>query len=551
MLLENFKLLRPKTTKIQSKNDIKYVYQVTETIYNKEKKYTVDKRVCIGKMIDDEYMIPNEKFIDYYPELVMSEVESPMFSDTLKVGATVVVEKIMKDLQLDVLIENIFEDNASSIKDIINYMIIDETSTFQYYPDFMYDHMSYEGKIRSDSYISKLLKDRIDEVEIKTFLKAWNNLNSNIQDVYVSYDSTNMNTTAHGIELAEYGHAKDDDEKPQVNLSYVIDQQKSLPLMYEIYEGSIIDNSQCSYMIEKMKEYGYKNIGFIYDRGYFSKQNIDNLRIKGYEYILMVKTNTKKIQECVEEAGMKLRLNNKYYLPEHKVYGITLKKKLFETDKEEISVHLYYDNIRGEETRNEWLEYVYKIEKELKKKVEKKIARAQELERYEKLFKLKYDENGYLKGYERKEKNIQEYTNKLGYFSLVTSKEMSAESALSIYRDRDAVEKMFRSIKSNFDYSKLGVHQDSSLIAKTHLVFIASIIRSVMGQRLKELVKKDKKKYTIPASIKEVEKIEITKNNLGKYVRRYALTAKQKAILNAFELDEKALDKMIQNRKLQ
>lgn len=551
MLLDDYKILRPKTTKIQSRNGVKYVYQVTGTIYNKEKKYTVDKRTCIGKMLDDEYMTPNEKFSEYYPELLMSEVEPPVFSDTLKVGAVVVIEKIIKELQLDVLIKTVFEDNEALIKDIINYMIIDETSTFQYYPDFMYNHPSYEGKIRSDSTISKMLKEDIDEESIKVFLKAWNNLHSDIEEVYISYDSTNMNTSAKGIELAEYGHAKDDEEKPQVNVSYVINQENSLPLLYEVYNGSVIDNSQCIYMIEKVKEYGYKKIGIIIDRGYFSKKNIDELRENGYEFILMVKDNAKSVQKGIEEVGIGLRLNNRYYIPEHKVYGTTLKKELFEKDKKEVYVHIYYDNIRAEETRNEWLESVYKMEKELNKKVEEKLCRAEKLERYEKLFKLKYDENGYLYGYERRERKIQEYTDKLGYFSIITSKEMSAEAALSIYRDRDAVEKMFRSLKSSFDYDKFGVHKDSSLIAKTHMVFMASIVRSVIGQKLKELVKQDKKQYTIPSSIRELEKIEVTKNTLGKYTRKYALTAKQKAIMKAFDMDEKEMDKMILERKLQ
>lgn len=551
MLLNDFKVLRPKTTKIQSRNGIRYVYQVIGTTYNKEKKYTTDKRVCIGKMIDDEYMIPNEKFNEYYPELVMSEVEAPMFSDTLKVGAIILIERIMKDLQLDQLIESVFENKASCIKDIINYMLIDETSVFQYYPDFMYNHPSYEGKIRSDSMISKMLKEDIDEESIKMFLKAWNKMNSGIEEVYISYDSTNMNTCAKGIELAEYGYAKDDDEKTQVNISYVINQENSLPLFYEVYNGSVIDNTQCSYMIEKVKEFGYEKIGVIVDRGYFSKKNIDELRKNDYAFILMVKDNTKSVQEGIAEEGVSLRLNNKYYIPIHRVYGTTIKKRLFEKDKEEVYVHLYYDNVRAEETRNEWLGYVYKMEKELDKKVEEKIVKAEKLERYKKLFKLKYDGYGYLKSYTRNEEKIQEYTDKLGYFSIITSKEMSAEEALSIYRDRDSIEKMFRSIKSNFDYDKFGVHNDSSLIAKTHMVFMASIVRSVMGQKLKELVMKDKKSYTIPASIRELEKIEVTKNTLGKYIRKYALTSKQKAILKAFELDEKEMDKMILDRKLQ
>ena len=123
-----------------------------------------------------------------------------------------------------------------------------------------------------------------------------------------------------------------------------------------------------------------------------------------------------------------------------------------------------------------------------------------------------------------------------------------AEEALEIYRDRDVVEKVFRSIKSEMDYSKFGVHSESSLIAKTHIIFIASIVRSVMGQQLKELYKKDRKRFTIPASLRELDKIEVTRNNKGRYIRKYALTSRQKQILKVFEIDEKVLDKMINEK---
>lgn len=45
---------------------------------------------------------------------------------------------------------------------------------------------------------------------------------------------------------------------------------------------------------------------------------------------------------------------------------------------------------------------------------------------YEKLFKLKYDDNGYPESYKRNENEIQKEVDKLGFFVIVTSKEMTA-----------------------------------------------------------------------------------------------------------------------------
>ena len=64
-----------------------------------------------------------------------------------------------------------------------------------------------------------------------------------------------MNTTSKGITLAEYGHAKVDEGLPQVNVSYVVKQENCRPLFYEVYPGSIVDNVEFEYMIQKAEEY--------------------------------------------------------------------------------------------------------------------------------------------------------------------------------------------------------------------------------------------------------------------------------------------------------
>ena len=110
------------------------------------------------------------------------------------------------------------------------------------------------------------------------------------------------------------------------------------------------------------------------------------------------------------------------------------------------------------------------------------------------------------------------------------------------YRDRDVVEKMFRSLKSYLDYDSLAVHYDSSLKSKTFIVFIASIVRSIIWHNIKDLYIKDKKNYTIPTSLRELEKLEVTKGQNGIYRRTSALNSKNKKILTAFNIDENQID---------
>ena len=65
---------------------------------------------------------------------------------------------------------------------------------------------------------------------------------------------------------------------PVFNYSVVCDYAKREPLFYELYPGSLNDISQLTCMIDKAHGYGYRHIGFILDRGYFSKGNLEYIK---------------------------------------------------------------------------------------------------------------------------------------------------------------------------------------------------------------------------------------------------------------------------------
>lgn len=548
MLLKDFKVSRPKSTKIQRKGNYSYVYQVIGQTYKSDRKYTVDKRVCIGRMIDENDMIPNEKFEQFYPELLISEKAAPAFSDTLRIGMFTLIQKIADDLRITELLDAIFEESRF-ILDLVSYIITNESCTFQYYSPFMRNH-PFLSQIRTDSYISRFLKEDMEAEQIKAFISAWNIYHSENECVYIGYDSTNMNTAAKGIELADYGHPKVDEGLPQVNISYAVKQDDTTPLFYELYDGSIVDYAQCSCMVELAHDFGYKNIGFLLDRGYFSKKNIDYFRRHEYEYIMMMKDNNQCVQKAFNEVRIRLKNMEGYYIAEHEVCGATVKGKLFKDDEKEVYFHVYYDDIRAGEERKAYLNLLSTYEKELNKKVAKKIVMEGELMKYKKVFKLKYDMNGYLLGYQRNTEYIEKELNKKGYFTIVTSEKKDCAEVLDIYRGRDNIEKMFRTLKSGIDLNKYRVYSDASLQSKVFITFIALIIRNEIFQKLEKLRKTNKKYYTVPAIIYELENIEITKNNEGRYTRRYALTAKQKQILKQFEIDEKYLERKISHINL-
>ena len=520
----------PKRTVIVSG---KYVYYTESVNYVKELKVSRPKRISIGKLSDTGLLIPND---NYYKIFGVNDdlIEPFNKSDSLSIGPNILIETISEKYGLKEILSNIFDD-YDKILDLATFMIMTEDNKMQHFENYCYNHSLLSPSSFSDSTISKLFRD-IKPKDIDLFMKSWVNVIPK-DDIYIAYDSTNINTYGEGIDLAEYGHAKDNDELPQVNVSLGYNQTELVPMFYDIYPGSIIDNSECTKMVDRANSYGCKNVGFILDRGYFSLANVRYFEEHNYEYIIMAKTNAAFIKEVKNEYGPYVKKGLDSFIKGHDIYGLTYKKKLFNTDKTQY-VHLYYDPQRASSEAIKLQHKFQRYTESLEEMKAKKIKRKEDLVSFEKYFNLNFDNYGYFLNYSRKDSKFIEELNNVGFFVIITSKEMTATTALEKYRDRDAVEKVFKMEKSYLGYDVFRVHSDEALEGKMFVSFIALILRNEIYKNSKELYLKNKKEGTVPAVLNVINKLTLTRMSDDKYHCRYKLTSKQKKIFKAMNIDE-------------
>ena len=526
--------LPDRTVTVRTKSGT-YVYLTQSVEYSSKLKCSRPKRIAIGKLNEEGMLIPNQNYFDLYGKPVELDVPGER-ADSISCGPFVVVDSIARKTQLMDVLESVFPEQWEKILDLATYMMMTENNVMQYFEDYGYHHALFNESNFTDSTIGRLF-DNMNIKDMDLFIRAWVKMQAD-KDIYISYDSTNMNCVAGNLELAEYGHAKDNPDLPQVNMSLGYNQTGNKPLFYSLYPGSIIDNTECEKMVERAKYYECENMGFILDRGYFSIKNIRYFERNGYDYILMTKGNAGFVQEAVEECQAILRNGYTNYIEEHELYGMTLEKDLFGTGKTEY-VHVYYDGIQAEKEKIIINGRYKKMDEIMEEKVQRKTQRKEDVKDYEGYYKVRFDDNGYLLAYQRKEKKIKEMVNKVGYFVIVTSKKMDAAEALSIYRDRDAVEKTFRMEKSYLGFDVFIVHDTEKLESKVFISFVALILRNEIYQALKPMYKKNRKDNTVPKVIREYERLGITKLSDNKYHVRYSLTSRQKKILGAVGVTEK------------
>ena len=528
--------------------DTTYVKYEYDRIYDPEKKFTYPKRATIGKRSKEksDMFLPNQNYLTYFPnaELPISDYRSTR-SSCLRAGAFIVMRKIIKDYKLEEILGMYFKDRELGLfLDLAVYSIITEDNASQYYPDYAYNHplFTQNMKIYSDSTVSAFLQS-VTEDQNAGFLNEWNGSRNHREKIYISYDSTNKNSQAGDVEIVEYGKPKVDIGFPVFNYAVGYDVNNREPLFYEKYPGSIVDISQLKLMLNKAQGYGYKNVGFILDRGYFSKQNIEHMDKCGYSFIIMVKGMSDLVSELILSNKGSFENKRSCDMDGFGVYGKTVKGRLYESDQKERYFHIYHSISKEASER---------IRFEDKLKTMKTYMMAHRDEEftfgpmYKKYFYLHYDKEN--KIFLLPEENTQATERELdlcGYFVIITSDKMTAKEALHIYKSRDMSEKAFRGDKTYLGDKSLRVHSTESTSAKIFIEFVAMIIRNKMYTCLVDEMKRLNKKpnyMTVPAAIKELEKIELTRQADNVYRLDHAVTKTQKNILNAFGLTDKNIE---------
>lgn len=527
----------------RKKGDTEYVYYEYKRIYTKGSNITNPKRVTIGKRdkTDSSMMIPNENYLKYFPDEDLPEInERTKRSSCLRIGTWLVIRKIMEEYRFtEILGKYIGKKDLGLVLDLAAYSIISENNAGQYYPDYAYNHplFSNDMHIYSDSKVSDLLQSMTPEMSAG-FLNDWNSARDHREKIYISYDSTNKNCQAGDLEIVEYGHAKVDTGEPIFNYSIAYDTQNKEPLFYEEYSGSINDVSQLEFMIGKAVGYGYKKIGFILDRGYFSRGNINCMDKYGYNFVIMVKGMNKLVNSLILEV--KGSFENKWaqHIDDYDVYGTTIKRKLYETDTKERYFHLFHSSAKEGEERALLAKKLRKMKAHLMQHTNEVIEFSSGFKHY---YRLHYNEQNGIFQFPEDRTDVIELENDLsGYFCIITSEKMTAKEALNLYKSRDTSEKLFRGDKSYLGDKSLRIYGDTAAESKIFIEFLALIVRNRMYNCLKdEMLKLDSRPnyMTVPAAIKELEKIEMVRLTDNRYRLDHAVTATQKTILKAFGMD--------------
>ena len=525
------------TTRIKKINGIEYWYEDTP-YYDKEKKQIRHKSKYLGKNIDGQPIrVRNSEMIP----VQMSASSAPRAAYTH--GNLLPLQSITQELSIQATLEEFLsETETDTILSLVYNRILRPTA--------MTNVQSwYEGSslwLRNNKL--PLSGQRIGEL-LENIGKS--NIPQEFMDRFVAhiepgatllYDITSLSSSSTLLECLEYGYNRDNDGLPQINLSLIVDKDKGIPIRYDIYPGSIADISTLNNTIHRLKDSKTEPFRLIMDRGFFSQSSLAELIEEEIPFIIpatlqltSVKELMSKSQNYVKQAEYlhKLEKGPIFSMP------VTLEHHYDLDDNPRdliVNGYCYYDPKREQEERDSFYVQLFDAVERLKNYRPQKWRKPETIVHEAAKGFAKYLNWKLVDGrfeVSIKQKAVTQRLNRMGRFILFYSGEMDWLTCLTLYRQRDAVEKCFLRLKNDLDTLPLNARKEETARGYLFMVFIALIIRMRLQMILKEtgLVKH----FSVEKLLLELEKIKLFELSRGEILQS-EVSKKNREILEALNL---------------
>jgi transposase len=312
-------------------------------------------------------------------------------------------------------------------------------------------------------------------------------------------------------------------------------QKTGLPVFFNVFPGSIVDVTTIKNFIKYLKIYKIQDLFLIMDKGFFSASNLSGLieSDRNLTLIIPLPFSLNLTKELITKNSDVKNPQNMFQYNEEIIYhkavstsiaGHDFTAHIFFNEKAEVELrHFFYSKLLTFESKIRNQEF--RDEKAFESYLDQEIQGS-----YKKYFQYE----GAEKKVVRNETKINEYLLKSGFYILITNKTtVSKEEALSFYRDKDVVEKIFDTTKNELDTNRLRSHSKPAAEGRLFVKFISTIIYQQITKVMRE--KNMFKKYSVIEMLKELSKVKrINVPDIEPFTSEWSKT--QKEILVKFNI---------------
>ena len=270
------------------------------------------------------------------------------------------------------------------------------------------------------------------------------------------------------------------------------------------------------------------------DRGFFSLSNLCELMGNKISFVMAAKLQLNDLKQLMTEAQKDI--DDVRYLHKFNKDPIFAKPIKYNIDSMEVHGYVYYDPKLEQTEKQTLLSRLYDIREELlnvhlKKNSNPHIVFKEKARGFGKFFDWQVIDNRF--DVAIRQNAVAQRMNKMGKYILFYSGNFDWMECISLYRERDEIEKSFKALKNEIDVLPLNTHSEKTTRGFIFIAFLGLIIRSRLMNMMREKGLLDK--YSVELLLLQLEKLrKITLADGQIFVTE--MTKKQREILQALDL---------------
>ena len=485
-----------------------YLYKI-EAIWNKDKQQPRQKAIYLGKERADGTHAPVR------PKPVPASPASDAPRRVLDFGALTACRHLARTHGITAALEEVFEpDTAETIFLLAVFLICEELPLFQFETWVGGVPHRFTGKPSawSSTALSGLLHELgRDAGARQTYQQSIVSLHRQA-DSRLLIDGTSVSTYGGLDDWAAYGHNRDGEHLPQINIQFAVMEPGTIPVALRMVEGSVPDVSTLLNTLEEMKAFGITGVRATLDRGFFSEANLDRLAQAGCGVIAPVPSRFKLFKQTLQAHAKTIR---------HAAHAFTAGRDIMFGQRHAVTVaqrpydaHLYFNGTRRAEEERRFYQTVEKAEAAFAQAPPKtKRAALAKLagllpHGLARLLDAVAGEDGTWHP-RRRAGAIARHLNTLGYMLVLTDEpQRASRDVLDDYRTRDAVEKLIDNFKNALNDDRIRVHSSETVEGKLFLLLVALHLHSIIQAKLAPSREQSGRRITPREAMLELRRIK-------------------------------------------
>lgn len=513
---------------LNKKTGVSYVYE-SVSYWDKEKQQARSKQVCIGKIdpITGD-LIPSRRLQLATSVAAVQEKAPPSsFATAAIVGPSLILDILTERLGLEKILKSVFPEFHRQILTMAYYLAAHGGPLSQCV-SWTKTHEHPSSTPLESQRISEIL-GMITTGKKQTFMSAW--MDRILEDDFLCYDITSISSYSVLNEYIRYGHNRDREKLPQLNLAMLFGQKSSLPAYYHRIPGNITDVHTMHNLLETFKKLEVKNLLYVLDKGFYSKKNVDELLDRRDHFLISVPLNNRWVRDAIDGIIDTVHGPEGYRMVDDEALYVHSCLYPWGEGQRRCYLHLYFNDLIRSEAVNRFNRQLLDCMEEL----ESGKPKTEHQDIYDTYFvitttpvrgkKISYNTEA-----------VNQYISRYaGFQALLTTTFKEPLEALQVYRDKDIVEKCFDDLKNTLDMKRLRMHSIETVDGRLFVQFIALILMSELRRVMRE--SKLIERYTVRELLLEMDPLTKIRYE-GKYgLILTEVTKPQREILALLKID--------------